>query len=311
MVLNLPLDVQAARGPARSGARRPPAPASRPRRTRPASTRWPPCSPRPSGRCSSRGAAPAAPAPRELEGSAERAGALLATSAVAKGLFRGEPVGPRRERRFRLAAGRRADPRRGPDRRLGLRAQHVDHAARPADRPGREGGPGRPRRRRARRAPAGRPRRGRRRRPRSRGGRRGARPARRHGRAATAPPRSAAASPREVRWRDVPYEDEAGGGRIDPRTLTIAARRPAARRADGGGRLRQLHGLPVDVAVGARRERVLLHPGVPVDRPRPGHRDRRRARPAGPAAGGRARRRRRADGRRRAGDRRYGSACRW
>ena len=27
---------------------------------------------------------------------------------------------------------------------------------------------------------------------------------------------------REVRWRDVPYTDEGGGGRIDPRTLTIA-----------------------------------------------------------------------------------------
>jgi acetolactate synthase I/II/III large subunit len=27
---------------------------------------------------------------------------------------------------------------------------------------------------------------------------------------------------REVRWRDVPYPDEGGGGRIDPRTLTIA-----------------------------------------------------------------------------------------
>jgi thiamine pyrophosphate-dependent acetolactate synthase large subunit-like protein len=27
---------------------------------------------------------------------------------------------------------------------------------------------------------------------------------------------------REVRWRDVPYADESGGGRIDPRTLTIA-----------------------------------------------------------------------------------------
>jgi thiamine pyrophosphate-dependent acetolactate synthase large subunit-like protein len=26
----------------------------------------------------------------------------------------------------------------------------------------------------------------------------------------------------EIRWRDVPYDDEGGGGRIDPRTLTIA-----------------------------------------------------------------------------------------
>jgi thiamine pyrophosphate-dependent acetolactate synthase large subunit-like protein len=35
-------------------------------------------------------------------------------------------------------------------------------------------------------------------------------------------PRLAERIAREIRWRDVPYEDEGGDGRIDPRTLTIA-----------------------------------------------------------------------------------------
>jgi acetolactate synthase-1/2/3 large subunit len=34
--------------------------------------------------------------------------------------------------------------------------------------------------------------------------------------------RSKRSSLADVRWRDVPYEDESGGGRIDPRTLSIA-----------------------------------------------------------------------------------------
>ena len=47
---------------------------------------------------------------------------------------------------FASPLGGRADPRRRPGGRLGLRAEHVDHAARRADRPGRSGGAGRPRR---------------------------------------------------------------------------------------------------------------------------------------------------------------------
>ena len=64
-----------------------------------------------------------------------------------------QPVVAGRLRRLRLAAGRRADRRRRPDRRLGLRPQHVDDAPRPADRPRRHGRPGRRRPRGARRPP--------------------------------------------------------------------------------------------------------------------------------------------------------------
>ena len=87
---------------------------------------------RPGGRSSSPGAAPGtrrAPSSRRWP---TRCGALLATSAVAHGLFARRPVVAGRLRRLRLAAGRRADRRRRPGGRLGLRAEHVDHAARPA-----------------------------------------------------------------------------------------------------------------------------------------------------------------------------------
>ncbi len=94
----------------------------------------------------------------ELRTLAEASGALLATSAVAHGLFHQRSVGAGHLRRVRHPAGRRADHRRRPGRRLGLRAEHVDDAARRADRPGRAGGAGGPGRRRDRRQPAGRPR---------------------------------------------------------------------------------------------------------------------------------------------------------
>ena len=101
---------------------------------------------------------------RELRALGAASGALLATSAVAHGLFVGDEFVARHLRRVRLAAGRRADPRRRPGGRLGLRAEHVDDPARHAARSGRAGGAGRPRRGRDRDAPAGRPGRGRRRR---------------------------------------------------------------------------------------------------------------------------------------------------
>ena len=107
---------------------------------------------------------------------------------------------------------------------------------------------------------------------------------------------------REGRWRDVPYADESGGGRIDPRTLSIALDDllPAERTVcvDSGNFM----GYPSMFLSVPDARRVLLHPGVPVRRAGPGLRDRGRHRPAGPADGGRAGRRRRADGRQRTGD---------
>ena len=276
-------------GPAAPGARR-------------RSPSWPTCSPAPAGRCSSPAAVPGTPG-RQLAALAERvrraAGHL---GGGARALPRA-PVVARRLRRVRLAAGRRADRRRRPDGRLGLRAEHVDDAARPAHRPGRRGGPGRPRPRRARRAPAGRgsgssatPRR----RPRDVAAELAAR-----GHTATgyrtAPLRARLAAERPLAGRAVRRRLRRRPDR--PADADDRAGRPAARRAGGRRRLRQLHGLPERVPVRAGRARLLLHPGVPVDRPRAGHRDRRRAGPAGPAAGRGARRRRRADGHRRAGHR--------
>ena len=80
-------------------------------------------------------------------------------------------------------------------------------------------------------------------------------------------------------------------------------RRPATRRAHRGDRLGELHGLPGHVPRGSRRARLRLHPGVPVRRPWPGHRARRRHRPPGPPHGRGPRRRRRPHGRERTGDR--------
>ena len=107
-----------------------------------------------------------------------------------------------------------------------------------------------------------------------------------------------------IRWNDEPTEDLSTADRIDPRVLSADARRDPARRARRGDRLRQLPGLPERLPGGARRVRLLHDPGVPVDRPRAGDGHRRRPGPTAPAAGRRARRRRRADGRERARHRR-------
>ena len=74
-----------------------------------------------------------------------------------------------------------------------------------------------------------------------------------------------------------------------PADAVDRAGRRAAAGADRRGRLRQLHGLPERVPGGPGRGRLLLHPGVPVDRAGAGHGDRRGAGPAGPAGGRRAR----------------------
>ena len=106
-----------------------------------------------------RGARHAGPALRKL---AVQSGALLATSAVANGLFVGDELRSASPA-VRVAARRRPHRRRRPDHRLGMCAEHVDDAARQPDRAGRDGRAGRPRRDRSRRPPPDRPRRRRRR----------------------------------------------------------------------------------------------------------------------------------------------------
>lgn len=65
-------------------------------------------------------------------------------------------------------------------------------------------------------------------------------------------------------------------GRHRPPDAVDRPGRPAAPGPDGGRRLRQLHGLPGRLPGGPRRGRVLLHPGVPVDRAGAGDGDRAR-----------------------------------
>ena len=89
-----------------------------------------------------------------------------------------------------------------------------------------------------------------------------------------------------------------------PRSTTCCPRERVVAMDSGN-----FQGYPSAYLVRARRVRLLHDPGVPVDRPRPGDGDRRRARPARPAAGRRARRRRRADGRQRARHRRPARAA--
>ncbi len=108
---------------------------------------------------------------------------------------------------------------------------------------------------------------------------------------------------REVRWRDVPFTDESDGQRIDPRTLTIALDDllPAERivAVDSGNFM----GYPsmylsVPDADGFTFTQAYQSVGLgPQLGDRLGHR------PAGPPHGGRAGRRRGADGHQRAGDR--------
>ena len=218
VLLNLPLHVQTEGTP---GGRRPCSRSHLPRSHRTPST-WP-RSRRPSSGPSARSSWPgevpgAARAP--LEAVAERYGALLATSAVARGPVRREPLVARRFRRLRVAAGGRADReadlivgwgcalnmwtmRHG--RLIGAEATvvQVDDTPRCPRRT-----PGHPARRRRRRRGDG-------------GG--VARPCRLRGtgvRYRTDELHDRIA--REIRWRDVGYEDASSGERIDPRSLSIA-----------------------------------------------------------------------------------------
>ena len=81
------------------------------------------------------------------------------------------------------------------------------------------------------------------------------------------------------RWRDEPYEDLTGPDGIDPRTLTIALDDllPAERTVavDSGNFM----GYPSAYLRVPDEHGLLLHPGLPVDRAGPGHRDRRRDAP--------------------------------
>ena len=106
VVLMLPLDVQAAQCP--DGARRSTTARRRapPRPADPPWPRWPTCCSTRSGPRSSPGAAPCSPVrAAPLRALGERTGALLATSAVANGLFAGDPS---------TSASPAASPRRWP-----------------------------------------------------------------------------------------------------------------------------------------------------------------------------------------------------
>ena len=132
VVLNLPLDVQSAPGPRRApgrapgcGRRRPagpplrrqrPAPRAPDQRRRAPGTLWRAAGHgMPGSNCS---AWPTTPA------------RFVAASAVANGLFHDEDFNLGISARYSLTAQRRADPEGRPDNRLGLRPEHVDHAAR-------------------------------------------------------------------------------------------------------------------------------------------------------------------------------------
>ena len=307
VLLNLPLDVQALDCPDRAaGARRSRhAGAARPGAARRAAA-LAGCSRGRSGRCSSPAAAPAA-RPSRAGGARRRRGALLATSAVAKGLFHGNPWSLDVSGGF--ASPLAAELITAADLIIGwgcaLNMWTMRH--------GRLIGPGatvvqvdldaealgahatdRPRRRRRRRRATAR-------------GRCSARwPSRDRSAGYRDAARSRERIAREVRWaRRAVRRTRAGDGRIDPRTFTLAldaaAAAPSASSPSTPATSWATRAMFLSVP---GRARLLLHPGVPVDRPRPGDRDRRRAGAAGPAPGRRARRRRRADVRRRAGHRR-------
>ena len=153
----------------------------------------------------------------------------------------------------------------------------------------------------ARREPAGRPRRARRRRPRPpatspaavRGGHR-----------LPLAARCATRIAAEGRWSDAARARSNRDGRPHrPAGAVRRAGRPAARPSARWPSTPATSWATPAATWPCPTSRLLLHPGVPVHRPRPGHRDRRRAGPPGPAAGRRARRRRVHDGHRRAGDR--------
>ncbi|WP_344837305.1 thiamine pyrophosphate-binding protein [Nonomuraea dietziae] len=210
------------------------------------------------GRCSwpDRGARHAGD---ELRALADRAGALLATSAVAKGLFRGSPWDLDVSGGFSSPLAAELIAGAGRAGRLGLRAQHVDDQTRQADRSAHQARPGGSRPRCHRRAPAGRA--GRRRRHRVGGAsgrgrpRRPARPGVPHARAGRAHRGAGAMARRAVRGGD-------GGGQDRPQDAHHRPGRPAAARPRRRHRLGQLHGLSGDVPGRARRARLLLHAGL-------------------------------------------------
>ena len=106
-----------------------------------------------------------------------------------------------------------------------------------------------------------------------------------------------------ARWRAVPYSDETGDGLIDPRTLSIALddMLPVQRTVsvDSGNFM----GYPSMYLAVPDADAFLLHAGLPVHRARPAVSHRGGDRPPGPPDCGRARRRRGADGRQRTGNR--------
>ena len=199
----------------------------------------------------------AGPALRRL---GELTGAVLATSAVAKGLFAGDPFARRHRRRLLLPGGRPPARRGRRGDRVRRRAEPVDHAPRHAAGPDRPRRPGRPRRGGDRRAPAGRHRRRRRRRRDRRDARRGAR------RPHLGPPHRRARG--RDRGRRVAPRPVRGERAARPAHAHDRARRDAAARAHGRRRLRALHGLAVDVPARPRRRRVRVPAGLPVRRAR-------------------------------------------
>ena len=303
VVLNLPLDVQAA--PADAGAR----PGADHLARRPAPTRGAVAelaalldgAQRPVF-IAGRGARDAR---AELEALADRLRRAARDVRGGARALRRPPVVARHLRRLLHAAGRRADHRRRPRRRLGRVADDVDHPARGAARR-RDGGAGR------RHAPT-----------------RSARSARSTSGvlgdvAATA--RDVAEARRDLRGlpdrrRRGPAgaptagtrrpPTSSGSDRIDPRTLSAALDEllPAERTVavDSGNFM----GYPAGYLRRPRRGRLLLHPGLPVDRAGPRHRPRGRPGPSGPPRRRGVRRRRLPHGDRRARDGRAAGARAW
>ena len=263
----LPLDVQAGSAPtARRRGRRPGARAAgaRPRPSPRSPTCWPARGARPSSPAAARCSRAPAPALRAL---GELTGAVLATSAVANGLFAGDPydlgisggfASPLAARllgeadvvvafgaalnQWTTGHGKLLGARRG--RRAGRPRRGGDRRPPPGDARAWSATPRRPPRRCWRR---------------SRGARRPA-------------PRAArptlAAQIAARRWRDEPYDESRTAGVLDPRTLSIALDDllPAERTVvvDSGAFM----GWPVDVPARARRGRLRVPAGLPVRRPR-------------------------------------------
>ena len=132
--------------------------------------------------------------------------------------------------------------------------------------------------------------------------RRGARRRARGERIRRAGPRRSRERDRRGRVAARPIRGRSRRGPARPAHAHARARRHAAARAHRGRRLRPLHGLAVDVPARSGRRGLRLPAGLPVRRARARERDRRRAGAARPADRRGARRRRRADGAARARD---------